>query len=1347
MPPKSKKAPVKVSEPPGKDTAKDRPNHGPKKRIVKNGNANSNSAGSGPTAVESERKSLFGDWTGKTPSTLLYEHCQKSQWEKPLFEVGRTKEGFVSTIVLGKHNKKTSQVDTVKMSPPFLFSPTAVEARHVAATYVLHRVNSHMPMYRILPPQHRDMWFNFDKEKTKQTEWMYSSDPFNARPSEPKKQNLVDRSISKDSESRSVPMPVSKTFGDRPREDADIPEAVRKYWESLPLVHMNADNRSFVENVIRDQSKYYPLFQDEPLKTNAEKKPVKDTLCKMGFRPAHVDESLEYCRNVDSALDWLCLHVPEDDLPSNFLSPKYNPNMTTISHTTKSLGKDWLIQRMSTLGFPSTLCENALEEADGDETGALKILLRRLLEDEDQTEIDSHPDVSEEELEAMRQDEILALESIYESGVNIKTENDNLTFEIDIKPSSGEALPTNGCPITLEIQIPKTSIYPYELPLFIIQCEALPSYIRLACMKEVMQEAKANINMPMIYMCIEYLNENIVSLIQNPPKLKDVTESFISTPATQVRKKKTSRYQSAQRKKKLTAKELAELSQRLVDKLKDMNLSDQYQDIGKVRNNLPAYNFKDKVIDAVSKHQVVIVCGETGCGKTTQVPQFILDEEIKRMEGATCNIICTQPRRISAIGVADRVATERCDIVGNTVGYSIRGETKSSSNTNLLFCTTGVLLRRIQSDPLLEGVSHIMVDEVHERSVDSDFLLVLLRDVLSKRKDIKLVLMSATINQQLFSDYFNQAPTVEIPGFTHPVTDYYLEDILEKTGHRSSLKTPKKKAGDSDLAIWQQQYRDAGYNESTVKALEPYRNQENIDYDLIANTVKYITENDVKMENGLGAILIFLPGVMEIKRCLEMLGDTLPNRSSYELFPLHAGLSSQEQARVFKSMPKNVRKIVAATNVAETSITIDGVIYVIDSGRVKETQFDASTNMMRLIETWASRASCKQRRGRAGRTRPGQCFKLYTREMDGKMQEQQTPELLRTPLEQLCLQIKAMGESDVTKFLQRAIDPPSIQALAQAITTLKNVNAIDETPEGNLTALGKHMANIPADLRISKMILFGAVFRCIDPILIIAAIMSFKSPFYSPMDQREEARKAREKFFVGNSDWLTDMKAYQEWESLKKKKVGQSALRKFCDQNFLAYNTLLEINSLKKQFLEALQGVGFAQGKNSYEEYNKNSENINLVKSIIFAGLSPNIVKVSLPDTKYDKVLSGTVEREKEAREIKFYTKDDGRVFVHPSSMLFSVTNYSPPFLTYFSKMATSKTFLRDGTEIPLYSILLFGGTVKVDHHNRGLSVGADAWIKMRAWPRIGTLVHQLRWLLNSLLDAKIEDPSLEGNA
>jgi ATP-dependent RNA helicase DHX57 len=270
-PPKSKKAPAKATEAPSKDTGKEKTIPNSRKRIVKNGNANSTSAGSG-TAVDSERKSLFGDWTGKTPSTLLYEHCQKNQWEKPLFEVGRTKDGFVSTVTLGKHNKKTSQVDTVKMSPPFLFMPTGMEARHVAATYVLHRINSHMPMYRIMPPDHRDLWLNFDKEKTKQTEWMYSPDPFNARPPEPKRQNLVDRTISKESENRSVPMPESKTFGDKPRDDEDIPEKIRKYWESLPLVHMSADNRSFVENVIREQSRYYPLVSKHPLAERSNSK-------------------------------------------------------------------------------------------------------------------------------------------------------------------------------------------------------------------------------------------------------------------------------------------------------------------------------------------------------------------------------------------------------------------------------------------------------------------------------------------------------------------------------------------------------------------------------------------------------------------------------------------------------------------------------------------------------------------------------------------------------------------------------------------------------------------------------------------------------------------------------------------------------------------------------------------------------------------------------------------------------------------------------------------------------------------------------------------------------------------
>lgn len=340
------------------------------------------------------------------------------------------------------------------------------------------------------------------------------------------------------------------------------------------------------------------------------------------------------------------------DLPSSFLSPKYNPNMTTISHTTKSLGQDWLIQRMSTLGFPQTLCASALEEAQGDESKALKILLQRLVEDGEHAETMSNPDISQEELDSIRQDEIVALESIYDDGVKIKLDNANVTYEIDIKPATGEPLPTNSSPVILEIQIPKDSLYPYELPLFIIHCESLPSYIRLACTKQVMQEARANLNMPMIYMCIEFLNENIVNLIQNPPKLRDVTESFISGPIAHDVRKKALRNHTAQRKRQRSEKELTELSNQLIDKLKEMNLSEQYQAIGKVRNSLPAYSFQGEIIKAVSKNQVVIVCGETGCGKTTQVPQFILDHQIKTLQGSKCNIICTQPRRISAIGVA-----------------------------------------------------------------------------------------------------------------------------------------------------------------------------------------------------------------------------------------------------------------------------------------------------------------------------------------------------------------------------------------------------------------------------------------------------------------------------------------------------------------------------------------------------------------------------------------------------------------------------------------------------------------------------------------------------------------------
>ncbi|KAI9264368.1 hypothetical protein BDA99DRAFT_55432 [Phascolomyces articulosus] len=264
--------------------------------------------------------------------------------------------------------------------------------------------------------------------------------------------------------------------------------------------------------------------------------------------------------------------------------------------------------------------------------------------------------------------------------------------------------------------------------------------------------------------------------------------------------------------------------------------------------------------------------------------------------------------------------------------------------------------------------------------------------------------------------------------------------------------------------------------------------------------------------------------------------------------------------------------------------------------------------------------------------------------------------------------------------------------------------------------------------------------------------MSLKSPFTSPMEKREEAKQCRERFANVNqsgnikSDWITDMNAFEKWHQIIQKKGGMREARRFCEENFLSFATLNEISALKRQYADALTEIGFYD-RHQQEKYNQHNDNMNLIKSVVFGGLNPNVAKIRMPDAKYDKVLSGTVEREKEAKEIKFYTKQDGRVFLHPSSVLFSNNQYNGSFLTYFSRMETTKIFLRDGTEVPSYAILFFGGRVDIDHFGRGLKVGEEGWIKFRAWARIGVLVNQLKRLLLDELDSKIQDPTLDVSA
>ena len=458
------------------------------------------------------------------------------------------------------------------------------------------------------------------------------------------------------------------------------------------------------------------------------------------------------------------------------------------------------------------------------------------------------------------------------------------------------------------------------------------------------------------------------------------------------------------------------------------------------------------------------------------------------------------------------------------MGYIIRGESKATNNTKITFVTTGVLLRRLQTsgggaDDLvgsLADISHVIIDEVHERSLDTDFLLVLLRDVLRRRKDLKLILMSATLDAGIFEDYFKSSGNVgrvEITGRTYPVEDYYLDDVIRMTGFNAS---GYRKPNEENEEI-------AGMDPIVATAIQGIGMP--INYDLIAQTVKEIDAELTHLQQD-GGILIFLPGVAEINRTIDHL-CSIPNL--YTL-PLHASLQSSEQRRVFPHAPRGNRKVVVATNVAETSITIDDIVAVIDTGRVKETSYDPQNNMRKLEEVWASRAACKQRRGRAGRVRAGKCYKLYTRNAEiSKMMERPEPEIRRVPLEQLCLSVRAMGIKEVGTFLASALTPPESLAVDGAMDLLGRMGALDGE---DLTALGRHLSLIPADLRCGKLMVYGAVFGCLDACTSIAAVLTVKSPFVSPREKRDESKAARAKFARNQGDLLGDLRAFEQWEEM-----------------------------------------------------------------------------------------------------------------------------------------------------------------------------------------------------------------------
>ncbi|KAL5052429.1 hypothetical protein RYX36_033111 [Vicia faba] len=754
------------------------------------------------------------------------------------------------------------------------------------------------------------------------------------------------------------------------------------------------------------------------------------------------------------------------------------------------------------------------------------------------------------------------------------------------------------------------------------------------------------------------------------------------------------------------------------------------------RRSLPAFKEKDSFLKAVSENQVIVVSGETGCGKTTQLPQYILESEIEAGRGALCSIICTQPRRISAISVSERVAAEHGEKLGESVGYKVRLEGMRGRDTRLLFCTTGVLLRRLLVDRSLKGVTYVIVDEIHERGMNEDFLLIVLKDLLPRRPDLRLILMSATLNAELFSSYFDGAPTMHIPGFTFPVRAQFLEDILERTGYRL---TPYNQIDDyGQEKSWKMQKQaqsfkkrksqivsaveDAlevadfkGYSLRTKESMSCW-NPDSIGFNLIEHVLCHIVKNERP-----GAVLVFMTGWDDINSLKDQLHahPLLGDQSRVLLLACHGSMSSSEQKLIFGNPEGGVRKIVLATNMAETSITINDVVFVVDCGKAKETSYDALNNTPCLLPSWISKAAARQRKGRAGRVQSGECFHLYPRCVYDAFADYQLPELLRTPLQSLCLQIKSLQLGSISEFLSSALQPPEALSVQNAVEYLKIIGALDENE--NLTVLGRKLSMLPVEPKLGKMLILGAIFNCLDPILTVVAGLSVRDPFVVPADKKDLAESAKAQFAArAYSDHLALIRAYDGWKDAEAQQAGYE----YCWRNFLSSQTLRAIDSLRKQFFHLLKDIGLV-GDNS-ETNNKWSNEEHLLRAVICAGLFPGI--------------SSVVNKEK---SIALKTMEDGPVLLYANSVNGSVPKIPYPWLVFNEKIKVNTVFLRDSTGVSDSMLLLFGGNISkggLDGHLKMLGGYLEFFMK----PELAKTYSTLKRELEELIQKKLLDPMLD---
>lgn len=581
------------------------------------------------------------------------------------------------------------------------------------------------------------------------------------------------------------------------------------------------------------------------------------------------------------------------------------------------------------------------------------------------------------------------------------------------------------------------------------------------------------------------------------------------------------------------------------------------------RKSLPIFEMSNMLMDKITQHPVIIVVGDTGSGKSTQIPQFILES------GSKAKIVVTQPRRISAISLADRVATERSEYVGQSVGYQVRFQAAlPNANDSILYCTTGMLLQYMTGDALLTSFTHVIVDEVHERDAMTDFLLVLLKRIIPHRPHFRVVLMSATMTPEIFQWYFSDmnCSTIHVPGRSFPVDRFYLEDFKSKLSQSTQEKSFRNSKKNGDIT----------------------------DYALVAELISHLHTHKPP-----GAILVFLSGWDAINALANELSKTLgctidknPTGSSINvqsniwLLVLHSRISPTFQHMVFESPPPGVRKIILATNIAETSITVEDIVYVIDTGRIKINRFDHQYKMQVLEECWIAQSNAIQRAGRAGRVSAGECYHVYSQETAQRFLPTHPPELHRMALENVCLLVKSMHLGDIADVLSRTPEPPCLDFINEAIKRLHRIGALvsRETHENMqlqtngqtsdiLTPLGRVLSQLPVDVMFGKMLVCGSWMGCLDEMASVISCIGSKSPFVFPFESKDKALEAHASLADGSeSDHVSYWKAIEKWNEAVVAKTD----REFAEENFLSLSAMSMSVDVKQQLIDILvhYGVG-----------------------------------------------------------------------------------------------------------------------------------------------------------------------------